>query len=142
MKSWFKFEMKGAVLCVDLAAKEGGGVATEAPVLTLDPPTVVETVEVISPVEIETAAVPGVGLDVIVSSVPWHARRVEAMTPGVESRRPEVHHEDLFFVKEGDVRLMLCSASLIAVNEPSDVIGGPFDGVLVPVSARLEASDV
>ena len=134
--------MKSTILSIDLAGIESGRVALKAPPITLDPPTVVKAVKVIPPVEVKATAVPGISLNIIISGEPGHASRIEAMAPGIEGRRPKVHHEHLLLVQERDISCVFSPAGLVAINEPRDVVWGPLDSVLMPVGAWLEATNV
>ena len=135
---------KRAVFGVDLSAIEGGAIVSKAPIFALQPPTLVERVEVVLPSEIEASClgVEGFNFDVVISGEPRHPRIVEIVAPSCERGRPKVHHEVAGLVQEVHVCSALSPADLIAVDEPRDVVRCPFNHVLVPVGAWLEVSDV
>ena len=108
------------------------------------PPAGVIVVKVVPPVEVEALGAPVVGVDlnIVVSGVPWHASVVEACAPGGEGWGPEVHHEDLVLVHEVDVWGSVERSDLSAIESPDDVLWGPLDLILMPVSSWVEAVDV
>ncbi len=57
----------------------------------------VEFLEIVSPVEIKFvgALIPGEHLNVVVEEIPGHVAGIQAVTPSVESGRPEVHPQGL-----------------------------------------------
>ena len=91
------FKNKMTSIYVGLRGAECGGVRIEGSVVGLVPPARVKILEVIAPVEIKALSlvVECVCLNVIVEDVPGHIRGVEALAPGIECRRPEVHHHRL-----------------------------------------------
>ena len=138
------FENESAVLSVDHVVVEGRTVATEGPVVRLDPAVVIKVVKVVLPVEVEAASLRVVvlNLDVVVAREEWHALVAEVGTPASSFERPEVHHKDLWLVGEFDGGATISPAALFAVDAPADVLGGPLDDIFVPVGAWLEASAV
>ena len=92
--------------------------------------------------ELASRLVVRLDLDVVVTSVPWHARVVEVVTPSCESWSPEIHHEGASLGEEVDVLSVLSSAHHVAVDEPLNVIRSPFYNVVVPIGTGLEACTV
>ena len=76
-------EDKAAILNIDLAGHEEGGVVLESPVVTGVPFFRIESVEVISPFQVEFLLVLIVIIDLneVVFSIPWHLSVVEIVVP-------------------------------------------------------------
>ena len=101
------------------------------------PPCLVELVEVIPPIELEliTIDIILIHLDVVVEDVPGHICGVEACTPAMEGRSPEVHPQRLRLVHELD-RLTIVWGHMTLLNTidaERDVLGGPSHLVGVPI---------
>ena len=135
------FEDKRAVLYIDLASVVGRTVVAEAPTVALQPATLIKRIKIVLPVVLKLASrlVVRLNLDVVIASVPWHARVVEVVSPSWESRSPEIHHEGAILGEEVDVFSVLRSAHHVAVNEPLNVIRSPLYNVVVPIGTGLEA---
>ena len=91
-KFWLHLKNKMATACIGIFRVENTGVGLEA-VTSLVPSVVVERIKVVTPVELEHVVVLIIGehLDVVVKNEPRHVNRVEAGTPRLKGRRPEVH---------------------------------------------------
>ena len=76
-------EDKAAILNIDLAGHEEGGVVLESPVVTGVPFFRIESVEVISPFQVEflLVLIVIIDLDEVVFSIPWHLSVVEIVVP-------------------------------------------------------------
>ena len=137
-------EDKVAILDVDLARHEEGGVVLETPVVTGIPLLGIPCVEIISPAKIELlrALIVIVNLNKVIFGVPGHLRIVEVVVPWRPARGPEVHHELRGHVQEVNVLGALGLANEFVVDEPRDAIRGPFDRVGDPVGAGVEAGGV
>lgn len=90
-----------AVVDVGLGGAESRRVGIKGSIVALVPPVGVESHEVIPPVEVEAVrlTVPRVRLNVVVEDVPGHGLGLEALAPGFERGRPEVHHDRLALVQ-------------------------------------------
>ena len=112
----------------------------------LMPAASIEIVEIVTPVEPELILVDivVVHLDIVVEDVPWHISGVEAMSPRIEGRSPEVHSEGLGLahVVNGLLAIMSAMSDLVPIDLPADVVGGPLHLVDVPVVARVEPVSV
>ena len=76
-------EDEAAILNIDLAGHEEGGVVLESPVVTGVPFFRIESVEVISPFQVEflLVLIVIIDLDEVVFSIPWHLSVVEIVVP-------------------------------------------------------------
>ena len=112
----------------------------------LMPAARIEMVEIVTPVEPELVMVDivVVHLDVVIENVPWHISGIEAMTPRIEGRSPEVHSEGLGLahVVNGLLTIMRAMSDLVSIDLPADVVGGPLHLVDVPVVTRVEPVSV
>ena len=135
---------KVAVIGVHLAGVEGCATASEGPIVGFQPATSIERVEVIFPVEVEATSLSVVrlNLDVVVVGVPRHASVAEVVAPACERGCPEIHHQDLWLVKEENVGCVLNVSHNISIETPRDVGGCPLDHVLVHVGMWLEGVGV
>ena len=105
----------------------------------------VKCIEVISPVEdkFSSGLIVIENLNVVIEDVPWHVMWVEAITPGVESRGPEVHSEGLGLLHKLHGGITGWNmADFMSVNSPRNVIWGPGHFISVPVCAWLEVMGV
>jgi len=97
----FHFEDEISSGSVHIGGVEDGGVGLEA-AASLVPATRVKGVEIVAPVELKLVCVLVVRehLNVVVKGEPGHVNWVKAVSPRVESGRPEVHSEGLSLVHE------------------------------------------
>jgi len=137
-------EDEAALLDVDLAGHEEGGVVLEAPVVAGVPLLGVKRVEVVSPAQLEILSVVVVVMNFneVVLGVPGHLGIIEIVVPWRPARSPEVHHELSRHVEEVHILLTFALADQLVVDVPGDLVGSPLDGVGKPVRARVEAGGV
>mmetsp|Transcript_11116 Transcript_11116/g.14053 ORF Transcript_11116/g.14053 Transcript_11116/m.14053 type:complete len:205 (+) Transcript_11116:1903-2517(+) len=138
------FQDQVAVLSVDVAGVENGGVGLESATL-LEPAARVEVVEIVAPVQLEAVRVRVVlmNLNVVEEEVPGHIIGDQVFSPGLKSGRPEVHAERLSLVHVSDRRLGVGHLAIIfAIDVPADVIGGPLESVSVPLVLGIEFAGV
>ena len=114
-----------------------------SPTFTQAPSALIQSVKVISPVEIESIAIPFVGLDILITTIPWHSIWLESFTPSTTVVQcPEVHEEMLFLIQGVNICGVFNLTDQIAINMPSDVIRCPLKLVIVPQSVGMEVFDV
>ena len=82
-------------------------------------------------------------LDVVIKHIPWHVNWIEAVSPRVEGRGPEVHSQGLLLIHECDCGVRARNMSdFHSVDGPTDVVWSPGHLVRVPVSVWLEVMSV
>ena len=93
--------------------------------------------------ELVVVFVVGEHLDVIIEHVPRHINWVELSTPAMESRCPEVHAQALWFIHMCNGRVMKADmAHFMPINNPRNVMRGPFHLICVPVIMRVESMSI
>ena len=113
-----------------IVPRERHAVAIECPPIGLDPLGVVELVEVVLPLEVESPSVVVVAphLYVVVLCDDGEVLgRVEAVTPGGPGGRPHVHHEVLCFIHVADRLVSGIQGQVeLVIYEPGYPVGGPL----------------
>ena len=141
---WLHLQDQISSRCVDIGWVENGRVCFKS-TRCLMPSARVKCIEVISPVEdkFSSGLIVIENLNVVIEDVPWHVMWVEAITPGVESRGPEVHSEGLGLLHKLNGGITGWNmADFMSVNSPRNVIWGPGHFISVPVCAWLEVMGV
>jgi hypothetical protein len=124
---------------------------------TLSPSLCVQGIEVISEANFEHVlsrfifACVVIGLNVVVSSVPWHGAIVLEIMLRYPGGRPECQHEILSFVQVIHTRVLtifgsfgcvIFTSHFFAVDGEGDVVGGPSELILVPIVRRIKVLDI
>ena len=139
------FEHEVAILDISLRRTESCRICIKCGVITLVPPFGVERIKIVAPVELEgfIVRVPGIGLNIVVLYEPWHVLSGEPFTPRFESGSPEVHHDGLTLLHEGDRGIVTLNTShLLVVDGPGDELRCPGHLVDMPVVFRVETAHI
>ena len=95
MRVWLHFEYQITLLNIRLRSSESSAVGVKCGIVTLVPSVRIKHIEIVFPVEIKATSlvIVGIRLYVIKQKIPGHVLSVQALTPGLEGRGPEVHHD-------------------------------------------------
>ena len=127
MVHWLHFQDQITARCVNIGWIENRRVSLKS-TRCLVPSSTIEGIKIISPVEEELTSLFIICKDfnIVVKHIPWHIDWVESISPGVESRRPEVHSQGLCFVHKLDRRVVVWDvADFHAINCPADIVWCP-----------------
>ena len=137
---WLHLNNKIALLCVHIGRVENTRVRAKRSTL-LEPTSVVEIVEIVTPAEVIVVSVlvVVVNLDIVEEEVPWHILSAEIAAPRVEGRSPEIHLERLEIVQVINSWVMVSGMSeLTAIDSPTNMLWRPFKSVGVPLVLRVK----
>ncbi len=130
-------EVQGAVHGVDVIPRESDAVAIKTPVVWLYPSRVIEVIEIICPLIVESLSLGVVTPDfniVVLGNNGKIFPGIETISPGRPGWWPYIHHKPLGLVHQShsfDWRIK--SEHLLTIYKPSDVVWGPFNSVGSPV---------
>lgn len=129
-------QVEASVHGENIVPRPSTSVAIEAPVVGFHPTRIVEVVEVVCPLKVETLGAPVISpyFDVIVLNYDGELAGIQTVSPRAPGGRPQVHEEVLLFVHAPNTFLVTPSGiNSLAIYNPGNAVRGPFNGIGAPV---------